>query len=108
MKDLADRNKAAAAHWEAHLKKLYLGEVEGDGIDIIIWDQDGDMNPEEWAYVLRKYSSFVIQGRMAELNPNDINYFKGRTITDPNTGNKISLHCAVVENVDDAIYSVQN
>jgi hypothetical protein len=39
--------------------------------------KDRDMNPEEWGYALRKYSCFVIQGRIAELNANDINYFKG-------------------------------
>jgi hypothetical protein len=37
MKDLADRNNAAAAHWDARLKKSYLGEVDGHVIDIIIW-----------------------------------------------------------------------
>jgi hypothetical protein len=45
------------------------------------------MNPEEWEYALRKYSTFVIQGKMAELNPNDINYFKGQIVTNPNTKN---------------------
>jgi hypothetical protein len=59
------------------------------------------MNPEEWELTLRKYSTFVIQDKMAELNPNDINYFKGQTITDPNTGNKTSLH-------DGVIYLVEN
>jgi hypothetical protein len=54
------------------------------------------MNCEEWAFALRKYSSLVLDGRMAELNPNDINYFKGQTIIDPNTGNKISLYDAFV------------
>jgi hypothetical protein len=41
------------------------------------------------------------------MNPNDINYFKGQTIIDPN-GNKVSLHDAVVENADGVIYAVQN
>jgi hypothetical protein len=67
------------------LKKSYLGEIEEHGIDTIVWGKDQGMNSEEWAYALKKYSSFFIQGRMAELNPNDINYFKGQTITDPNT-----------------------
>jgi hypothetical protein len=44
---------------------------------------------------------------MAELNPNDINYFKGQTIIDSN-GNKQTLHDVVVENVDSVIYAVQN
>jgi hypothetical protein len=44
---------------------------------------------------------------MAELNPNDINYFKVQTTTNPNTGNKTSLHDAVVENVDGVIYLVK-
>jgi hypothetical protein len=44
---------------------------------------------------------------MAKINPNDINYFKGQTITDPNTGNKISLHDVVVENVDGVIYGIE-
>jgi hypothetical protein len=65
------------------------------------------MSAEEWAFALRKYSSLVLQGRMAEMNPNDINYFKGQTIIDPN-GNKQTLHDAVVENVDGVIYAVQN
>jgi hypothetical protein len=47
------------------------------GIDTIIWSKDQFMNLEEWELALRKYSSFVIQGKMVELNPNDINYFKG-------------------------------
>jgi hypothetical protein len=65
------------------------------------------MNPTEWAYALRKYTSFVIQRKVTELNPNDINYFKGQTMTNPNTGNKTSLHDAVVENVDGLIYSIE-
>jgi hypothetical protein len=44
---------------------------------------------------------------MAELNPNNINFFKQQTIIDPN-GNKVILHDAVVENVDGVIYSVQS
>jgi hypothetical protein len=65
------------------------------------------MSAEEWAFALRKYSSLVLQGRMAEMNPNDINYFKCQTIIDPN-GNKLSLHDAVVENADGVIHPVQN
>jgi hypothetical protein len=65
------------------------------------------MNTEEWGNALRKYSSLVLDGRMAEMNPNDINYFKGQTIIDPN-GNKQTLHDAVVENVDGVIYAVQS
>jgi hypothetical protein len=45
---------------------------------------------------------------MKELNPNDINYFKGQTITDPNTGEKKSLHDAVVDNVDGLIHLIEN
>jgi hypothetical protein len=67
----------------------------------------GYMNPEEWAYALRKYSGLVQQGRIAEINPNDINYFKGQTIIDPNE-NKLTLHDADVDNVDCVIYAVQN
>jgi hypothetical protein len=63
-------------------------------------EKDQFMNPEEWEHSLRKYSSLVLQGKMAELNPNDINYFKGQTITDPNSGNKTTLHYAIVENVE--------
>jgi hypothetical protein len=44
---------------------------------------------------------------MAELNPNDINYIKAQSITDPNTGNKTSLHDAVVENVEGVVYLVE-
>jgi hypothetical protein len=44
---------------------------------------------------------------MVELSPNDIKYFKGQSITDPNTGNKTSLHDAVVDNVDSVIYLVE-
>jgi hypothetical protein len=44
---------------------------------------------------------------MPELNPNDINYFKGQTITDPNTGNKSSLHDVSVDNVNSFIYLVE-
>jgi hypothetical protein len=80
------------ANWEAHKKISCQGEVEGQGIDTIIWGKDQLLNPEEWEYALRKYSSFVIQGKMAELNLNDINYFKGQAITNPNAGNKTSLH----------------
>jgi hypothetical protein len=76
-KDLADREKALWDRWEAHKKISYQGVVEGYCIDIIIWGKDFGMNSEEWEYVLRKYSTFVIQGKMAELDPNDINYFKG-------------------------------
>jgi hypothetical protein len=65
------------------------------------------MNFEEWAYALSIYSTFVIQDETAEHNPNDINYFKGQTITDLNTGNKTSLHDAVVDNVDGVIYLVE-
>jgi hypothetical protein len=89
------------------LKKIFLGEVDGHGIDSIIWGKDQLLNPEEWGYALRKYSSLVLDGRMAELNPNDINYFKGQTITDPNTKNKTNPHDAVVENVDGVIYVVE-
>jgi hypothetical protein len=83
-KDLADREKTVAECWEAHKKISYKGEVDGHGIDTIICLTE-----------------------MAELNPNDINYFKGQTITDLNTGNKISLHDAVVDNVDGVIYLVE-
>jgi hypothetical protein len=34
---------------------------------------------------------------MAELNPNDIDYFKCQTIIEANTRNETSLHDAVVE-----------
>jgi hypothetical protein len=44
---------------------------------------------------------------MAEINLNDINTFKSQTITVPNTGNKTSLHDAVVENVDGVIYLIE-
>jgi hypothetical protein len=47
MKDLADRNKVALAHWDAHLKKSYLGEIEEHGIDTIVWGKDQGMNSEE-------------------------------------------------------------
>jgi hypothetical protein len=80
--------------------------VDGHDIETIVWGK-GDMSAEEWALALRKYSSLVLQGRMAELNPNDINYFKGQTIIDPH-GNKQTLHEAVVENVEGVIYAVQN
>jgi hypothetical protein len=59
--------------------------VDGHGIETIIWGKDQFMNPEEWEYALRKYSSFVIQGKISELNQIDINYFKGQTITNHNT-----------------------
>jgi hypothetical protein len=107
MKDLTDRNKAAEARREEYLKKSYKGEVDGHGIEIIASGKSGEMNPEEWEYALRKYSSFVIQCRMAELNPNDIYYFKWQTITDPNTENKTSLHDTVVDYVDSIIYLVE-
>jgi hypothetical protein len=103
LKDLADREKAAVARQEAYLKKSFQGEVDGHCIETIIWDKDQFMNFEEWANAFRKYSSLVLQGRMAELNPNDINFFKGQTIIDSN-GNKVILHDAVVENVDGVIY----
>jgi hypothetical protein len=45
---------------------------------------------------------------VAEINLNDINYFKGQTMTTLNTGNKTSFHEAVVENVDSVIYLVEN
>jgi hypothetical protein len=44
---------------------------------------------------------------MAELNPNDINYFKGQTVTNPNTGNRTRLHDTVVDNVDGVIYLIE-
>jgi hypothetical protein len=65
------------------------------------------MSAEEWAFALRKYSSLELQGRMVEMNPNDIIYFKGQTIIDPN-GNILSLHDAVVENADGVIHAVQH
>jgi hypothetical protein len=76
-------------------------------METIVWGKEGDMNAEEWGNALRKYSSLVLDGRMAEMNLNDISYFKGQTIIDPN-GNKLTLHDAVVENVDGVIYAVQN
>jgi hypothetical protein len=106
-KDFAEKEKASEERAKACLKKSFNGEVDGHGIETIIWGKGGDMNPEEWAFALRKYSSLVVDGRMAEMNPNDINYFKGQTVIDPN-GNKLTLHDAVVENVDGVIYAVQN
>jgi hypothetical protein len=89
------------------LKKSFNGEVDGHGIETIVWGKDGDMNAEEWGNALRKYSCLELDSRMAEMNRNDINYFKGQTIIDPNE-NKRTLHNAVVENVDGVIYAVQN
>jgi hypothetical protein len=54
------------------------------------------MNVEKWELALRKYSNFVIEGKMVEVNPNDINYFKNQTITNANTGKKTSLHDIVI------------
>jgi hypothetical protein len=92
---------------EEHKKISYKREVDGHGIEIIIWDKDQFMNAKEWEYALRKYSTFIIQGKMGEHNLNDINYFKDQTITDFNSGNKTGLHDAVVENVDGVIYLVE-
>jgi hypothetical protein len=41
-------------HWDAQKKISYQGEVDGHGIDTIIWGEDQFMNPEEWEYALRK------------------------------------------------------
>jgi hypothetical protein len=69
--------------------------------------KDQFINPEEWEGALRKYSSFILQDKMAEINPNDINYFKGQTITDPNIRNGRSIHDGVVENYDCVIYLIE-
>jgi hypothetical protein len=91
-----------------HIRKYHTKEKLTDMVSrLYICGKDQFINLEKWEHVLRKYSSFVIQGKMAEYNPNDINYFKGQTITDPNTGNKTSLYDAVVENVDCVIYLVE-
>jgi hypothetical protein len=76
-KDLADKEKACWDRWKPHKKISYRGKVDGHCIDTIIWGRDQFMNPEEWEHTLRKYSSFVIQGKITKLNPNNINYFKG-------------------------------
>jgi hypothetical protein len=55
----------------------------------------------------KKIFKFRTLGKMAEVNTNDINYFKCQTVTNPNTGNKTSLHDIVVENVDGAIYLIE-
>jgi hypothetical protein len=44
---------------------------------------------------------------MTEINPNNINYFKNQTTTNPNTGNKTSLHDDVVKNFDGVIYPIE-
>jgi hypothetical protein len=37
----------------------------------------------------------------------NINYFKGQTMSNPNTKNKTNLHNGVVENVDSVIYLIE-
>jgi hypothetical protein len=39
MKELAERNKAAEEHWKAYQKKTFLGDVDGHGIDTIVWEK---------------------------------------------------------------------
>jgi hypothetical protein len=58
-KDFAEREKAAEERAKAYLKKSYRREVEGHGIETIVRDKDGDMNPDS-GHTLRKYSTFVI------------------------------------------------
>jgi hypothetical protein len=43
---------------------------------------------------------------MTKINPNDINYFKSQTTTDPNSGNKTGLYDDV-ENFDGVIYTIE-
>jgi hypothetical protein len=59
-KDFAEREKAAEERNKAYLKKSFNKEVDGHDIETIVWGKDFGMNPEEWVYTLRKYSSFVI------------------------------------------------
>jgi hypothetical protein len=58
-----------------HKKILYQGQADGHGVETIIWCKDQFI--KEWELALTKYSTFVLQSKMAEINRNDINYYKG-------------------------------